>query len=729
MSKLFSLLSVFLLFASAFGAGTSSGAPAGGAQGLAMASDASDARLQIAASKAGWSLAKAKGLSAKDKSLHISPDNTFFYACSFGATASNSSALPGFKIQVGPDTSRFISPPMTVNATTAFQLHSRPTAPKVLYLDFKGHTTPTGVFGGNVSPIVIPAFKLSGTTSSTDQLNLNAIRDIWLHVSEDFAAWDIDVTTELPLTTALGQRCVIGGSVVTDFAPHFNPVRDLSGVMGISQMNFGGAISGTDKNNFVFLSNGYSSMSPTTSNYEVVISCVAHEVGHTFGLYHWGETAAGTGQAYTNGHTVAGFTGVATTCPIMGNSSLAGWPSVCNLNQWSNGGYPNSVVYFGNDNTAPTGTQDDIAMISAKLTQLIGPNDDHGDTLATATSVSGTSLTAGGIIADRTDVDLMKITPGKGNLTLVATPHLKYRNYNGDLKIGLSLLNSSGTVVAKAYPTDSMGTTLTYSVPTGGIYYIKVNGLGYDPLKTGPNQVWTSTGVTGTVLGTSAGFTNYGSLGRYGLAGSWQPLMQAPTAVITSDRTGGVRPVTVKFDSVGSSDPDGLIAGYKWDFGDPLSGSANTSTLAAPSHTYSSPGTFTASLTVTDNQSNASVAVTKVITVNGGAVPNSVHVASMTGSWARMTNVEVAGTAVIQVVNQYGQPLRSVAVYVSVTGSASGKAAAKTDANGYVTIQMPKQLATSSAAYTFSVTSLVYSGYTYDVLSNLPTTAAVSISR
>ena len=91
--------------------------------------------------------------------------------------------------------------------------------------------------------------------------------------------------------------------------------------------------------------------------------------------------------------------------------------------------------------------------------------------------------------------------------------------------------------------------------------------------------------------------------------------------------------------------------------------------------------------------------------------------------------VEVAGTAVIQVVNQYGQPLRAAAVYVRVTGSASGNASAKTDLNGFVTIQMPKQRDTLPSTFTFTVTSLVYPGYTYNVLANTPTPAAVTISR
>jgi hypothetical protein len=101
----------------------------------------------------------------------------------------------------------------------------------------------------------------------------------------------------------------------------------------------------------------------------------------------------------------------------------------------------------------------------------------------------------------------------------------------------------------------------------------------------------------------------------------------------------------------------------------------------------------------------------------------------MTGSWVRMTNVEVAGTALIRAVNQYGQPLRSIAVYVTVTGSISGKAAAKTDANGYVTIQMRKQRMTNPSTYTFTVTRLVYPGYPYNAAENLPLPASVTITR
>jgi hypothetical protein len=101
----------------------------------------------------------------------------------------------------------------------------------------------------------------------------------------------------------------------------------------------------------------------------------------------------------------------------------------------------------------------------------------------------------------------------------------------------------------------------------------------------------------------------------------------------------------------------------------------------------------------------------------------------MTASWGQVTRVEVVGSVKIKVVNQYGQPLRGAAVYVAVTGSASGKAAAKTDASGFVTINMPKRRISNATTYTFTVTSLALPSYTYDIMSNTPTNASITISR
>jgi PKD repeat protein len=53
----------------------------------------------------------------------------------------------------------------------------------------------------------------------------------------------------------------------------------------------------------------------------------------------------------------------------------------------------------------------------------------------------------------------------------------------------------------------------------------------------------------------------------------------------------------------GSTDSDGTIAAWAWDFGEPASGANNTSTSQNPSHTYAAtvPDTFAVRLIVTDN--------------------------------------------------------------------------------------------------------------------------------
>lgn len=50
-----------------------------------------------------------------------------------------------------------------------------------------------------------------------------------------------------------------------------------------------------------------------------------------------------------------------------------------------------------------------------------------------------------------------------------------------------------------------------------------------------------------------------------------------------------------------SSDPENALTAWAWDFGDPGSGPANTSTERNPAHTFTAPGTYTVTLRVTDD--------------------------------------------------------------------------------------------------------------------------------
>lgn len=76
-----------------------------------------------------------------------------------------------------------------------------------------------------------------------------------------------------------------------------------------------------------------------------------------------------------------------------------------------------------------------------------------------------------------------------------------------------------------------------------------------------------------------------------------------PTASFTAFPISGRAPLTVDFDASSSSDQDGHIISYDWDFGD-----GNTGVGVATSHIYYSMGTYTARLAVTDNDGATSTA-------------------------------------------------------------------------------------------------------------------------
>ena len=95
------------------------------------------------------------------------------------------------------------------------------------------------------------------------------------------------------------------------------------------------------------------------------------------------------------------------------------------------------------------------------------------------------------------------------------------------------------------------------------------------------------------------------------------PANQPPTASFTKSCTN----LACSFDAGASSDPDGSIASYAWDFGD------GTGTGQTATHTYSGAGTYTVTLTVTDNRGATDTASTTVT-----VAPNQPPTASFTDS-------------------------------------------------------------------------------------------------
>ncbi len=103
------------------------------------------------------------------------------------------------------------------------------------------------------------------------------------------------------------------------------------------------------------------------------------------------------------------------------------------------------------------------------------------------------------------------------------------------------------------------------------------------------------------------------------------PANQPPTAVAAASPTTGTAPLNVTLDGSGSTDSDGMIVSYAWDFGDGASGQGQTAT-----HTYGSEGAYTVTLTVTDDDgATDSDSVTVTVTApTPNAPPTAVASAS-----------------------------------------------------------------------------------------------------
>jgi Domain of unknown function (DUF1929)/PKD domain/Kelch motif len=87
-----------------------------------------------------------------------------------------------------------------------------------------------------------------------------------------------------------------------------------------------------------------------------------------------------------------------------------------------------------------------------------------------------------------------------------------------------------------------------------------------------------------------------------------------PVAVVDATPASGTAPLNVSFNGRRSSDQDGDPLDYSWSFGD-----GATSGAAAPTHRYSTPGTYTARLTVNDGLGGTS---TDSKTISVGDTPS-----------------------------------------------------------------------------------------------------------
>src|SRR2546426_1044878 len=163
--------------------------------------------------------------------------------------------------------------------------------------------------------------------------------------------------------------------------------------------------------------------------------------------------------------------------------------------------------------------------------------------------------------------------------------------------------------------------TSTSSDPDGTIAsYAWTFGDGATATTQNPSHPYTAGGTFPVTLTVTDNQSATGSVSHPVTVTAPPPPNQPPVAAFTSSCT----QLTCSFTST-SSDPDGTIASYAWTFGD-----GATATTQNPSHTYTAGGTFTVTLTVTDNQS-ATGSVSHPVTVTAPPPPNQPPVVTAGG--------------------------------------------------------------------------------------------------
>eukprot|EP00045_Choanoeca_perplexa_P009072 m.85785 g.85785 ORF g.85785 m.85785 type:complete len:599 (-) comp14737_c0_seq2:111-1907(-) len=358
--------------------------------------------------------------------------------------------------------------------------HSNPSqTTKIIYLDFDGHSQSASGYTGS-NPSGFPAFNArpwtidgSSSFSSTEKARMT---EIWQRVAEDYAPFDVDVTTEEPSTiTKYVCRVLItekqqvgnGGSMPS------------SGAAGYAWINVYG------RNDYI------DDFAPAlvfpNSNVARVIAAVAsHEAGHNFGLGHDGLTSAAPGGAKVYNFGTNGWS------PIMGGGANR-------VTSWSKGEYQ-----FADNN------EDDLAQIASHL----GYRDDEaGESTSTAANLPVNSngqvaLTA--YITKGGDQDWYKFTHAGGAIDLeVDVLTISSSHPGSNMNTRARLLNANGNEVASNDPESKLDAKIDGNFPAG-TYYLEVDGRGAD----------------------DGAFTGYASIGSYTVTGSIEVGTDPPTATM-----------------------------------------------------------------------------------------------------------------------------------------------------------------------------------------------------
>jgi PKD repeat protein len=144
-----------------------------------------------------------------------------------------------------------------------------------------------------------------------------------------------------------------------------------------------------------------------------------------------------------------------------------------------------------------------------------------------------------------------------------------------------------------------------------------------------------------------------------------------PTAVIVAKPDHlGTAPFLVQLDGSQSTDPDGDIVSYQWDFGDNTTGNG-----PQVEHTYTVSGSFVVTLTVTDSAGNASTAQLTVFSamplINSSSSGRGAFSVGF-GKSAGKDTFSISMKGVNGLTNQPGKPFTLFIGSFSITGTVAG---------------------------------------------------------
>ncbi|MFL5513213.1 MAG: PKD domain-containing protein [Gemmatimonadales bacterium] len=199
---------------------------------------------------------------------------------------------------------------------------------------------------------------------------------------------------------------------------------------------------------------------------------------------------------------------------------------------------------------------------------------------------------------DSRDHDAEAKAPPPANTTTTITSHNPDPSDPGQqITVSFTVTSGSGTPDGTVTISDANGGGCSGDAPSGNCSYTP-NGTG-------------SRTITAT-YGGSAGFQRSSDTEQH-TVNEPPPPNQAPTAAFAAPTctTGQACNLTD-----GSSDPDGTVVAWSWDFGD-----GENSSQQNPTHVYNASGPYTVKLRVTDNDNAQSSEVQQTVTVNDPPAP------------------------------------------------------------------------------------------------------------